>query len=303
MTDQAETRLLDADPSVQEDAWVSRQLERRPETSATTVDGISIAFRRWAPVTPAPEPTRTTLLIHGNGAFCGWWDAIAPSLADSEQVIALDLSGHGSSGRRDSYDYKTWADEVFAVLDHVGATGDVVAAGHSMGGLVALTAAWSRPELFRSVIALETPLRRFTPEQLEKRTAIARRPLPRYDSHEAAVDAFKMVPPLERGPSRLVRHVAESSYRREEGGWVLHLDPALYARVTDVDSFLRPYPAATHLVQGGAGLVTDEMLREMRPHLPERGRVISIPGAGHNLIVESPREVADLLLDLRSTVR
>src|ERR1019366_6011017 len=67
-----------------------------------------------------------------------WWDHIGPLLANGWRVVALDLSGHGDSGRRDSYTLDTWAREVLAVAADAGITTAPTVIGHSMGGLVTL---------------------------------------------------------------------------------------------------------------------------------------------------------------------
>ena len=83
-------------------------LRDRPSTAST------IHYRRWGS-TERPG----LVLVHGGAAHAGWWDHVAPLLAGEYCVVALDLSGHGDSGRRDTYDMETWAREVVAVAEHV----------------------------------------------------------------------------------------------------------------------------------------------------------------------------------------
>ena len=45
---------------------------------------------------------------------------VAPLFLPEYQVVALDLSGHGDSGRRKEYPRELWADEVMAVAELVG---------------------------------------------------------------------------------------------------------------------------------------------------------------------------------------
>ena len=52
------------------------------------------------------------MLVHGGAAHSRWWDHIGPLLADGRLVVAIDLSGHGDSARRESYS-----------LDQMGARG------------------------------------------------------------------------------------------------------------------------------------------------------------------------------------
>ena len=54
------------------------------------------------------------MLVHGGAAHSGWWDHVAPLLT-WHRVVALDLTGHGDSDRREVYDMRLWAREVVAV--------------------------------------------------------------------------------------------------------------------------------------------------------------------------------------------
>ena len=56
-------------------------------------------------------------------------------------VAALDLSGHGDSGRRETYSLDLWAAEVLGVAEDAGIAGPPTVIGHSMGGFVTLRAA------------------------------------------------------------------------------------------------------------------------------------------------------------------
>ena len=51
------------------------------------------------------------MLVHGGAAHSRWWDHIAPMLTEGWRVVAVDLSGHGDSDRRDHYSLDTWARE------------------------------------------------------------------------------------------------------------------------------------------------------------------------------------------------
>ena len=76
--------------------WFLDALATPPEHAETEVDGVPIHYRRWGS-TARPG----LVLVHGGAAHSGWWDHIAPLLAGEYCVVALDLSGHGDSGRRD----------------------------------------------------------------------------------------------------------------------------------------------------------------------------------------------------------
>ena len=92
-------------------ARFSAALDAAVQEGATTVDGASIAYRMWG------DPAhRSIVLVHGGAAHSRWWDHIAPLLTSGWRVVAVDLSGHGDSDRRDRYSLDTWAREVLAVV-------------------------------------------------------------------------------------------------------------------------------------------------------------------------------------------
>ena len=83
-------------------AWFSAALASAPKERAIACEGTSVAYRVWGG--PAG---RDIVLFPGGAAHSRWWDHIAPLLAAGWQVVAVDLSGHGDSGRRDRYSLDT----------------------------------------------------------------------------------------------------------------------------------------------------------------------------------------------------
>ncbi len=271
-------------------------LATEPRIDVLSVGGVHVRCRVWEPRDPGAA-TRLHVLVHGTAARSEWWDGIAPLLARRALVVAPDLTGHGGSEWRPRYDLESWADEALAVVDRYAAGRHTQIAGHSLGGLVALVAAWRRPQRFGDVVLLDTPFRRLTAEQRAKRTSIANRPLPRYTSLEAAVAAFRTVPALVRPQRELVAHVARRSFRRDGEEWVLHVDPRVYERVTDVDAFLRPLPPGASIVRAEHGLIDDRMAEGQRALLTDPDRLRTLPGVGHHVVLEAPSAVARLLSD------
>ncbi|MCX4529484.1 alpha/beta hydrolase [Streptomyces sp. NBC_01551] len=77
------------------------------------------------------EGDRVALLIHGIMADHRTWRRVAPALAErGYRVIAVDLRGHGASGRG-AYAPELFADDVAETLP----AGAELAIGHSLGGL------------------------------------------------------------------------------------------------------------------------------------------------------------------------
>ena len=87
------------------------------------------------------------VLIHG--LFCSiafWWFRVAPALAETHRVTALDLRGHGFSGMsRENYRAVDLAQDVVSLMDYAGVERAHVI-GHSFGGAVAVAMAARHPE-------------------------------------------------------------------------------------------------------------------------------------------------------------
>ena len=84
------------------------------------------------------QPSRRWCSFTAAWPHAHWWSFIAPQLTHHYFVTALDLSGHGDSGRRTAYSAEQWANEVMAVFDDSGGLGRPIIVGHSMGGIVAI---------------------------------------------------------------------------------------------------------------------------------------------------------------------
>src|SRR6266702_4103733 len=107
----AMTSAASTEPAFQADppSWFLAALEASVETGSVTVDGTPISYRAFG-----GRRDSGIVLVHGGAAHARWWDHIAPLLAERARVVAIDLSGHGDSGRRDVYTLDCWADEVLA---------------------------------------------------------------------------------------------------------------------------------------------------------------------------------------------
>ncbi|MDO3637987.1 alpha/beta fold hydrolase [Mycolicibacterium arseniciresistens] len=96
------------------------------------------------------------VLLHGFPQDWYEWRAVMPRLAASHTVVAVDLRGVGESDApEDGYDATQMADDVFALIDHLG-LGAVHLVGHDIGGWVAYAGARRHPQRVLSATILET---------------------------------------------------------------------------------------------------------------------------------------------------
>jgi pimeloyl-ACP methyl ester carboxylesterase len=115
--------------------------------SFTAPDGVEIAYDDVG-----PREGRAALLIHGfasnrNEAWkrTGWYAAFERR---GQRVVAMDLRGHGESGKPHdpaAYDPETLVGDVVGLMDHLG-LGQVDLFGYSMGSRLALAVAKAHPE-------------------------------------------------------------------------------------------------------------------------------------------------------------
>ncbi|WP_426114562.1 acetoin dehydrogenase dihydrolipoyllysine-residue acetyltransferase subunit [Pseudomonas sp. DSP3-2-2] len=94
------------------------------------------------------------VLIHGFGGDLNNWLFNHQALAAGRRVIALDLPGHGESGKTlRSGDLDELSHSVLALLDHLDIN-TAHLAGHSMGGAVALNIVRRAPQRVASLVLI-----------------------------------------------------------------------------------------------------------------------------------------------------
>ncbi|WP_269322895.1 alpha/beta hydrolase [Pseudonocardia halophobica] len=264
-------------------AWFRAALAAEPETGAVEVDGAAVAFRAWGP------PGEGVLLIHGGAAHARWWDHLGPLLVEPEgrRVVAMDLSGHGDSGRRERYTLQQWAGEALAVADAAGLAPLPVILGHSMGGMVALIAAQEFGDRLGGAVAIDTPVREMPPEDKAARQRRAFGPLRVYAERERAIRHFRTVPPQD-GEPYVLAHIAEHSLRAVEGGWSWKFDPRVFARNPLTPDDLDIPGCRVALFRAEHGLMPKHMGEMVSDRLGRGVPVVEIPAAAHHVMIDSP---------------
>ena len=103
---------------------------------------------------------RPLILLHGGLGSGEMFGPILPALAERHQVIAPDLQGHGRTADIDRpIDVRLMADDIAALIEHLGLDEpDVV--GYSLGGGVALLTAIKYPAMIRRLVAASANIRR-----------------------------------------------------------------------------------------------------------------------------------------------
>jgi pimeloyl-ACP methyl ester carboxylesterase len=117
---------------------------------ARSADGIEIEYDARGRGQPA------IVLVHGWTNDRSIWGEHVHTLADTHQVVALDLAGHGGSGAgRTEWTMDAFGEDVVAVADDLGLD-QVVLVGFSMGGAIVLEAADRMPGRVVGVVFIDT---------------------------------------------------------------------------------------------------------------------------------------------------
>jgi pimeloyl-ACP methyl ester carboxylesterase len=240
------------------------------------------------------------VLVHGGGAHAGWWEPVLSALLARQRVIALDLSGHGDSGRRPhGYSTATWADEVAAVLREV-AGGPAPVIGHSLGGRVGTMTAGRYPELVTALVTLDAVV---PPQKSERYPRVG--PPKLYDSLEQILAAFHLMPPQPQPrPDVLHRLACRSVTPLQDGRYTWKFDPQSFGALHDilVTADIPKVRCPVTIVLGGlSSVTTPAVAAAFQTLLDQEATVVTFPRSHHHIPLDEPDELVDLLARLAGT--
>lgn len=242
---------------------------------------------------PAAETNGLPPLVIAHGLYGSGrnWGVIARRLADRREVIAVDMRNHGESPRAPSQSYPDMAADLAEVITAIGAPVDLL--GHSMGGKAAMQLALTQGTLIRRLVVADIA------------------PVP-YDHdqsrHIQAMRALDLDRLTTRGEAdrRLAATVTDPGLRafflqsldlKAPGGprWRLNLDvlEAEMAKIVGWPGTEGHFDGPTLFLTGAdSHYVRPEHRDRIRALFP-KARFAKLPGAGHWLHADKPREFED----------
>jgi pimeloyl-ACP methyl ester carboxylesterase len=273
-------------PTVEAPRWFTDALAVTPEERTVEVAGTPIRYLRWGD-TAKPG----IVLVHGGAAHAHWWSFIAPQLTRQYHVVALDLSGHGESGRREEYPREVWADEVMGVADDARFIGPPVLVGHSLGGLVSIVAASVHGDRLAGAVIVDSPVRRPDPESEEGARGRAFRNPKVYPDLATAMQHFHLIPPQPCENRFIVEHIARHSLHRVPEGWTWKFDPRVFVRFSlqPMNDYLAAVRCRVAVFRGeNSAVVPPETAEYMYELLDRNAPFVEIPDSYHHLILDQP---------------
>ncbi|WP_068109761.1 alpha/beta fold hydrolase [Tropicimonas marinistellae] len=234
-----------------------------------------------------PEEGLPLLIVHGLFGSARNWGVIAKRLSVDRPVITVDMRNHGESFRAEANGYEEMAADLAQVIEENG--GKVDALGHSMGGKSVMMLALTRPDLLRRLVVADIAPVAYSHTQLHLIEAM----------QELDIEGLRKRSDADRA---LQRDVADAQIRafllqsldlkKTPAKWRLNLD----VLAEEMDKILG-WPEVDGRFDGPAlflsGAESDYVKAEYRAEIKRlfpSARFAKIPGAGHWLHADRPRE-------------
>jgi 3-oxoadipate enol-lactonase len=240
-------------------------------------DGTKIAYKE-----SGDENAQKLILIHGLFVNSDCWKHQLPVFEPDYHVLRFDLHGHGRSIKPgDRFTIRDYVTDMEILLDHLGWEQNLLFVGHSLGGMVALVYAIENENSVDKMVVSSSYC---------------------YVSDEATTDVLGRVKsnPVDAFAMGISKR-GLSPYDEETAKWVAkqmsdHMSKkdALLATAAsakfNICEHLRDLEIPTLLTVGEEDITTpvwaSEMLHEWLPN----SELITIPDAGHLVILDHPEE-------------
>ncbi|WP_137110118.1 alpha/beta fold hydrolase [Rhodobacter sp. SY28-1] len=239
------------------------------------------------PASSSPDAP-TLVIAHGLYGSGRNWGVIARRLADRRDVVAVDMRNHGDSPRFPTQGYPDMAADLAEVIEALGPH-PVDLMGHSMGGKAAMQLALTRPDLLRRLIVADIAPVPYSHDQTRNARAMADLDLTQITTRAEADAALagKIDDPALRA-----FFLQSLDLRQHPPRWRLNL-PVLEAEMPKIVGWpgtAGQFDHPTLFLTGAESQYVRPEHRETIRALFPKSRFAKIPGAGHWLHAEKPRE-------------
>lgn len=288
----------------------------QPREHRFAARNVELCYFEWG----SAASTQTIVLLHATGFHARCWDQVIQRLPADARIIAVDLRGHGRSGKQPPYIWSTFAGDIIELIQAL-AIRHAVGAGHSMGGHCLVQVTYALPEAFDRLLLIDPVIMspelygaggRHSYERVEDHPVSRRRSV--WSGWQEMYDRF-----VTRHPYSLWRHDVLEDYCRygvlpgADGNWTLACPPMVEASVymnntsTDVHSKLAKIQQPVTVMRAKSrdfSRLPDEGERmdfSMSPTWPElagafpHGEDVYLPELTHFIPMQDPELVAGYL--------
>ena len=257
------------------------------------------------------------LFVHGFGHNRAVWEKLAASLPEGLRPVCADLRGHGASpwSPEGEYDLPCYAEDLAALVDALELPAFHVVA-HSLGGNVAT--------LFAAGVSARAALAGAEARVLSLTLVDTGPSLESsgsshvLDEVESALRSFGSIAEYRAwlatihpaGDAELLDRLAETGVvRRLDGRFEPALDPGVLGEGSDGSSpedlaertrelwqALAALECPVLVVRGGvSAILSEKIAEEMVEHVLRDGRLVTLPRAGHGVMLDDPEGLAGAL--------
>jgi len=238
--------------------------------------------------TATPSGAPPLVIAHGLYGSGRNWGVIARRLADRRDVVAVDMRNHGSSPWHETHSYPELAADLAEVIRSLDGRADIL--GHSMGGKAAMQLALTEGALIRKLVVADIAPVAYGHDQTQ---------------YIRAMRALDLTGLVARGEAdrRLTDTVPEAPLRafflqsldlKAEGGprWRLNFDTleSEMPRIVGWPGTEGRFDGPTLFLTGAESPYVRPEYRETIRALFPQARFAKLPGAGHWLHADKPRE-------------
>jgi pimeloyl-ACP methyl ester carboxylesterase len=255
------------------------------------------------------------VLLHGFGDAACVWNHLATRIMPEFRAVAIDLRGHGDSDwdPDTKYDVETLTADLTKIVEIFGFE-RMVLIGHSLGAAVAIRFAAENAARTAGLIIVD-----FGPELDEAgvdQVLRAFTDMPRtFTSTDDYADWLIAHRPL-ADPNQL-RHLARCSLRQSPQGWQPKADAALATNsqisrleanggryhLPELWPALEQIKCPSLVIRGmGSGVLPSDVATRMVDHKLSAGRLATIAGAGHAVMMDNPSEFTDSVIGFLSGI-
>ena len=227
------------------------------------------------------------LIAHGLYGSGRNWGVVARRLAENRDVITVDMRNHGTSPRFATHSYPEMAEDLAEVIHSLGGQADLI--GHSMGGKASMVLALTHGTLIRRLIVADIAPVAYGHDKTDLIEAMQALSLENLTTRSEA-------------DRRLAAHIADPGLRAfflqsldlkaQPPQWRLNFEalaaemPKIVGWPETAGQFFGP----TLFLTGSESSYVLPEHRERMLSLFPKARFAKLPGAGHWLHADRPRE-------------